>query len=117
MSFLNIATSVSVSAVLGALFFTIKLFQCLDLVWTFIRPSSIARYAHTTSGRPPWALVTGATGGIGGELSHQIAQRGFNVVLRGRTPSKLEALKKNFEKAYPQREFWPLVIDVAARRL
>jgi 17beta-estradiol 17-dehydrogenase / very-long-chain 3-oxoacyl-CoA reductase len=113
MSFFKIATSAS--AVLGALFFASKLLQALDLLWTFVRPSSLSRYAHTTSGRPPWALVTGATGGIGGELSHQLAQQGFNVILHGRTSSKLEALQEEFEKAYPQREFRTLVIDVGGK--
>ena len=42
--------------------------------------------------RHRWALVTGATGGIGEELARQLAQRGWAVVLHGRNQSKLMAL-------------------------
>ncbi|OCK81905.1 NAD(P)-binding protein [Lepidopterella palustris CBS 459.81] len=39
-----------------------------------------------------WALVTGASDGIGKEYSLQLARAGFNLILVSRTQSKLDAL-------------------------
>ncbi|VEU20410.1 DEKNAAC101274 [Brettanomyces naardenensis] len=44
-----------------------------------------------------WALVTGASDGIGKEYARQIAKKGFNVVLVSRTKAKLEAVAKEIE--------------------
>lgn len=43
-------------------------------------------------GNGKWALVTGATGGIGAEMCAQLAQRGWNIVLSGRSEERLAAL-------------------------
>ena len=37
----------------------------------------------------PWALVTGASGGIGAEFSRQLAGRGLNLVVTGRDEARL----------------------------
>lgn len=39
-----------------------------------------------------WAVITGASDGIGKEFALQLAQKGFNTVLVSRTASKLDAL-------------------------
>lgn len=44
-----------------------------------------------------YALVTGATGGIGEELCRQLARRGWSIVVTGRNQSKLEALVSELE--------------------
>ncbi|ETN42502.1 uncharacterized protein HMPREF1541_01659 [Cyphellophora europaea CBS 101466] len=44
-----------------------------------------------------WAVVTGASDGIGKEFALQLARKGFNLVLVSRTQSKLEALAKSIE--------------------
>ena len=36
-----------------------------------------------------WAVVTGATDGIGKEFSYQLAKNGFNVLLVARNPQSL----------------------------
>jgi len=45
-------------------------------------------------GKGTWALVTGATDGIGLEFCMQLARSGFNICLVSRTESKLEAVTK-----------------------
>lgn len=47
-----------------------------------------------------WAIVTGASDGIGKEYAIQLAQKGFNLVLISRTESKLQALAKEIEQKY-----------------
>ncbi|KZF25377.1 estradiol 17-beta-dehydrogenase-like protein 12-b [Xylona heveae TC161] len=47
-----------------------------------------------------WAIVTGASDGIGKEYAIQLAQKGFNIVLISRTQSKLEALAQEIQTKY-----------------
>ncbi|KAG9241838.1 hypothetical protein BJ878DRAFT_518646 [Calycina marina] len=44
-----------------------------------------------------WAVVTGASDGLGKEYATQLAQKGFNIVLVSRTESKLLALQSELE--------------------
>ena len=48
-----------------------------------------------------WAVVTGATDGIGKQYAFQLAKRGLNIVLISRTASKLEAVAKEILDKYP----------------
>uniref|UniRef100_A0A8C3W5G7 17beta-estradiol 17-dehydrogenase n=1 Tax=Catagonus wagneri TaxID=51154 RepID=A0A8C3W5G7_9CETA len=50
-----------------------------------------------------WAVVTGATNGIGKAYAHELARRGLNIVLISRDPSKLE---------HEPGKFWIRVIQV-----
>nr|WLO36071.1 17 beta-hydroxysteroid dehydrogenase 12 [Sinonovacula constricta] len=47
-----------------------------------------------------WAVVTGATDGIGKEYAKELASCGFNIVLISRTKSKLEAVASEIEGIY-----------------
>ena len=47
-----------------------------------------------------WALVTGASDGIGKEYALQLAAKGFNIVLVSRTESKLVTLGAEIEDKY-----------------
>ncbi len=43
-------------------------------------------------------VISGATSGIGWEAAHQMAKKGFDLKIIGRTPKKLEALKESIQK-------------------
>ena len=47
-----------------------------------------------------WALITGASSGIGKELAMNIAACGLHTILVGRNESKLESLKSEIERRY-----------------
>lgn len=47
-----------------------------------------------------WAVVTGATDGIGKAYAFKLAKKGLNVVIISRTKSKLDAVKNEIEEKY-----------------
>lgn len=90
------------------------LYSLASFVSPFLRPSKLGRYLHDTDGKPAWALVTGASDGIGKQFCHQLAARGFNVVLHGRNPSKLARVRDELVSAFPHRQFRSLIADGSA---
>lgn len=48
----------------------------------------------------PWALVTGASSGIGREMAEQLAAKGLNVVLVARRQNRLESLSRELTEKY-----------------
>jgi len=60
-----------------------------------------------------WAVVTGASDGIGKEYSIQLAKKGFNIFLISRTQSKLEILANELESKY-KIKVKTLAIDFAS---
>lgn len=47
-----------------------------------------------------WAVITGASDGIGKEYAFQLAQRGFNIVLVSRTESKLDLVATEIQTKF-----------------
>jgi short-subunit dehydrogenase len=48
----------------------------------------------------PWAVVTGASSGIGLELAERLAESGFNLVIHSRSESVLTDLAKRLQSTY-----------------
>ncbi|KAK4442937.1 putative short chain dehydrogenase protein [Podospora aff. communis PSN243] len=86
-------------------------YTLIDFVLPYLRPSTLHRYLHSKDGKPAWALVTGASDGIGKALSFELASRGFNVVIHGRNPAKLERVQRELQAAHPNRSFRILIAD------
>uniref|UniRef100_A0A1A9WL20 Inactive hydroxysteroid dehydrogenase-like protein 1 n=1 Tax=Glossina brevipalpis TaxID=37001 RepID=A0A1A9WL20_9MUSC len=53
-----------------------------------------------------WAVITGATDGIGKEYAKELAKRGLNVVLISRTKEKLVAVTTEIENSYKVKTKW-----------
>jgi len=62
-----------------------------------------------------WALVTGASDGLGKEYALQLAQKGYNILLVSRTQSKLDTLASEIQTKY-NVETKTVAMDFAANK-
>lgn len=58
-----------------------------------------------------WAVVTGATDGIGKGYAFELARQGMNIVLISRTQSKLDAVKSELLAKYPNVQATTVAVD------
>jgi 17beta-estradiol 17-dehydrogenase / very-long-chain 3-oxoacyl-CoA reductase len=68
------------------------LWQYVWLTRSWRRPRLAERY-----GRGSWALITGASDGLGKAFAQEFAAHGFNLLLVSRTQAKLDRLKAELE--------------------
>ncbi len=54
-----------------------------------------------TESKNGYALVTGATGGLGKAFVNVLAKKGYDLILTGRSEDKLQALKEDIVKEFP----------------
>lgn len=74
---------------LGLLLVAYQLLRLIRFIDFHNRLSNIHTYRHHKS----WALVTGASDGIGLAFAQELSERGFNIVLHGRNAEKLERVR------------------------
>ena len=98
-------------ATIGIISTSFLFIKFLRFIHLYTRSSSLKRYHH---GASPWAFVTGASDGIGRAFAQELAQNGFNVVLHGRNPSKLETVKAQLQKQFPKLNFRILIADASS---
>lgn len=92
----------------------VGLFVILSFIWDFIcgfynhflRPG---KNIVKTFGE--WAVVTGATDGIGKAMAFELAKKGCSVLLISRTQSKLDDCKAELQAKYPKVKCEVLAID------
>lgn len=85
---------VSAATVVGAITLIKLVYDASFILWLyFLRPSQLHKYRD--SELSSWALVTGASDGIGLELARELLAQGFNVLVHGRNETKLEGVKRS----------------------
>jgi 17beta-estradiol 17-dehydrogenase / very-long-chain 3-oxoacyl-CoA reductase len=83
---------------LGAISAAITVSGVLSFTYdTFLRPGVSLRKFGAKKGA--WAVVTGASDGIGREFAIQLARAGFNVLLAARNQAKLDSVVDDIFKA------------------
>ncbi|KAJ6183671.1 hypothetical protein N7519_004972 [Penicillium mononematosum] len=75
----------------------------------FLLPSTLCKRYNPT--KTSWALVTGATDGIGFGFSQELCARGFNVILHGRNAEKLDRRRRELQAMFPAVSVDVLVRD------
>ncbi|KAI6900513.1 hypothetical protein KC318_g10539 [Hortaea werneckii] len=85
----------------------------LFVYFHFIRKSSLHRLQAPDSSGPPWALITGASDGIGKGFAQELCHESFNVILHGRNEQKLHAVREELLTQFPQRSIEIFTIDAA----
>mmetsp|Transcript_15659 Transcript_15659/g.17390 ORF Transcript_15659/g.17390 Transcript_15659/m.17390 type:complete len:323 (+) Transcript_15659:19-987(+) len=65
-------------------------------------------------GKNTWAIVTGASGGLGSEFSKQLAKAGFNIVLISRRQGELDKVETEIKTSYPNVQTKTIAADFAA---
>ena len=76
---------------------------------TLLRPGKNLKKAYGE-----WAVVTGSTDGIGKAMAFEMARKGLNVVLVGRSVEKLAAVKEECSAKYPKVSVKTEVVDFAS---
>ena len=64
-----------------------------------------------------WAVVTGATDGIGLEFARQLAGKGYNLLLLSRSPEKLNRVKNEIKEQHNKCEVRVLAIDFTSTEI
>jgi short-subunit dehydrogenase len=64
-------------------------------------------------GEGSYALITGPTSGIGLQMAYSLCQKGFNLVLVGRSEIKLASMKEYLIKLHPERSIVTIKKDFA----
>eukprot|EP01113_Clastostelium_recurvatum_P045584 TRINITY_DN7849_c0_g1_i1.p1 TRINITY_DN7849_c0_g1~~TRINITY_DN7849_c0_g1_i1.p1 ORF type:complete len:314 (+),score=54.95 TRINITY_DN7849_c0_g1_i1:62-943(+) len=77
------------------------------LIKDILGAGNLARY-HT---KGTYALVTGSTDGIGKALVFEFARRGFNVIIHGRNPDKVQDVLSEARKRYPAIKFETWIVN------
>ena len=96
---------------LCVLFVSYKLISVLDIPFRACCASNCSKNFQKRYGPDGYAVITGATDGIGLEYAREFARRGVNILLISRTESKLKKRKDEILAQYPDIQIEILQAD------
>ncbi|MCJ1281884.1 hypothetical protein MMC26_001207 [Xylographa opegraphella] len=79
-----------------------------SFLYIYLRRSSLHTYRH---GPASWALITGASDGLGLGFAHTLCAQGFNVILLGHKRHELEEAQSTLQRDSPLAQVRILVVD------
>ncbi|KAK2733942.1 hypothetical protein FQN57_001925 [Myotisia sp. PD_48] len=82
--------------IIATIFLSLKL---ISATFSLLRPANVSKYLH--KGKVSWAIITGATDGVGRALAFEFAKKGFNIIIHGRNSLKLSTVDKELQAKYP----------------
>ena len=100
----------NVLATVGAFLVVPLLYSFVIWIYTNVRSSSLSRYNHSNA----YALVTGASDGIGLGFVTELLSSGFNVILHGRNEDKLQGICTSLRHQFPGKGIKYYVANAAA---
>jgi len=98
---------------LCVLFVSFKLLRLVDIPYRACFSGMCSKNFKVRYGEDGYAVVTGATDGIGLEYAREFARRGVNVMLISRNASKLEVKKAELQATYPNVHIDVIAADFA----
>lgn len=104
-------SAVQALAAVGLILLVPQVYRFLHFAWLyFLRPSAVHKYLH---GPLTYALVTGATDGIGRAVAQELYDRGFNLILHGRNEEKMRKVADSI-RARGTRDVRYFIADASA---
>lgn len=98
-------------AIVGGITILTAAYSAAQFTWSFVRPSRLHIY-HNSNDKN-WAVITGASDGIGKAFARTLLTRDFDVLLHGRNKTKLETLQRALAADFPQRGIEIVVADAS----
>lgn len=95
-------------SLIGVCFLFSLLLEVLKMFYGSFYPS---RSLQERYGKGTWAVITGASDGIGKGFAYVLAKYGFKICLIARNPEKLEKVKQEITQKYKEAEIKIVVAD------